>query len=57
VSELAGLKYELEHDRELSPVPDDGEPDVAEYNKELDALKPAKWHSVPWLYSECYLYR
>ncbi|OAG05500.1 DUF89-domain-containing protein [Paraphaeosphaeria sporulosa] len=57
VSELAGLKYELQHDRELSPIPDDGEPDVADYNKELEALKPAKWHSVPWLYSECYLYR
>ncbi|PSN71004.1 DUF89-domain-containing protein [Corynespora cassiicola Philippines] len=57
VSELARLKYELQHDRELTPIPDDGEQDVAAYNKELEALGKPKWHSVPWLYSECYLYR
>jgi hypothetical protein len=57
VSELARLKYELQHDRELTPLHDDGEPDVAEYNKELEALRKPKWHSVPWLFSECYLYR
>ncbi|KAF1938250.1 DUF89-domain-containing protein [Clathrospora elynae] len=57
VAELARLKYELQHDRELTPIPDDGERDVEAYNKELAARGPAKWHSVPWLYSECYLYR
>jgi damage-control phosphatase, subfamily III len=57
VSELARLKYELQHDRELTPIPDDGESDVAYYNTELEALNKPKWHSVPWLYSECYLYR
>lgn len=57
VSELARLKYELQHDRELTPIPDDGEADIEAYNKELEALKEPKWHSVPWLYSECYLYR
>ena len=57
VSELARLKYELQHDRELTPIPDDGEADVEAYNKELEALGPPKWHSVAWLYSECYLYR
>jgi hypothetical protein len=57
VSELARLKYELQHDRALTPLHDDGEPDVAEYNKELESLGEAKWHSVPWLFSECYLYR
>jgi damage-control phosphatase, subfamily III len=57
VSELARLKYELQHNRELTPIPDDGEPDVAEYNDELHALGPSKWHSVAWLYAECYLYR
>ncbi|KAF1351701.1 DUF89-domain-containing protein [Lizonia empirigonia] len=57
VSELARLKYELQHDRELTPIPDDGEADVEAYNKELAARGNPKWHSVPWLYSECYLYR
>ncbi|KAH3940679.1 sugar phosphate phosphatase [Parastagonospora nodorum] len=57
VSELAKLKYELQHDRELTPIPDDGEKDVEAYNKELAARGSPKWHSVPWLYSECYLYR
>ncbi|KAF2128495.1 DUF89-domain-containing protein [Dothidotthia symphoricarpi CBS 119687] len=57
VSELARLKYELQHDRELTPIPDDGEKDVEAYNKELEAMGTSKWHSVPWLYSECYLYR
>lgn len=57
VSELARLKYELQHDRELTPIPDDGEKDVETYNKELEARGSPKWHSVPWLFSECYLYR
>ncbi|KAH7074346.1 hypothetical protein BKA63DRAFT_512875 [Paraphoma chrysanthemicola] len=57
VSELARLKYELQHDRELTPIPDDGESDVDAYNKELAARGNPKWHDVPWLYSECYLYR
>ncbi|KAF1915744.1 hypothetical protein BDU57DRAFT_451146 [Ampelomyces quisqualis] len=57
VSELAKLKYELQHDRELTPIMDDGEADVDAYNKELAARGTPRWHSVPWLYSECYLYR
>lgn len=57
VSDLAKLKYELQHNRELTPIEDDGEGDVAEYNKELEALGTSQWHNIPWLYSECYLYR
>ncbi|KAF2819246.1 DUF89-domain-containing protein [Ophiobolus disseminans] len=57
VAELARLKYELQHDRELTPITDDGERDVEAYNKELAARGNPKWHSVPWLYAECYLYR
>ncbi|KAF1933773.1 DUF89-domain-containing protein [Didymella exigua CBS 183.55] len=57
VSELARLKYELQHDRELTSIPDDGEPDVAAYNDELATRGVCRWHSVPWLYAECYLYR
>lgn len=57
VAELARLKYELQHDRELAPLDEDGESDVAAYNDELEARGTPKWHSVAWLYSECYLYR
>ena len=39
------------------PLVDDGKPDVDGYNKELETLGIVKWSSVPWLYSECYLYR
>jgi damage-control phosphatase, subfamily III len=57
VEELAKLKYELQHDRQLTPIRDDGKPDVALYNKELEKLGAPTWFNVPWLYSECYLYR
>ncbi|KZF22566.1 DUF89 domain protein [Xylona heveae TC161] len=54
---LAKLKYEIQHDRQLTPLPEDGQPDIADYNKELEQLGEAKWFNVPWLFSECYLYR
>lgn len=57
VSELAKLKYELQHNRDMAPIPDDGEGDVETYNKELAARGGLKWHSAPWLYAECQLYR
>ncbi|KAG7005191.1 damage-control phosphatase [Physcia stellaris] len=57
VEGLAKLKYELQHDRQLTPLPDDGQPDIEGYNKELESLGAVKWSSVPWLYAECYLYR
>jgi len=57
VEDLAKLKYELQHDRKLSPLLDDGLPDVAGYNKELEQLGTPSWFNVPWLYAECYLYR
>lgn len=60
VSELGALKYELQHDRILTPLPDDGQPDIAGYNKELEQLskdQPLKWLDAPWLFSECYMYR
>lgn len=56
-SALAALKYELQHNRVLTPIPDDGFPDVEGYNAELQARGPPQWHSVEWLYAECYLYR
>ncbi|KAH8663571.1 hypothetical protein BGZ60DRAFT_490266 [Tricladium varicosporioides] len=57
VEDLAKLKYELQHDRKLTPLPDDGQLDVAAYNKELEQLGNPSWFNIPWLYAECYLYR
>ncbi|KAK3935875.1 putative UPF0364 protein [Diplogelasinospora grovesii] len=57
IEELAKLKYEVQHDRELTPIRDDGYPDVALYNRELEQLGNPTWLNVPWLYSECYLFR
>ena len=36
---------------------DDGYPDVAVYNNELQALDDPSWLKVSWLYAECYLFR
>ncbi|KAI1749697.1 hypothetical protein F4782DRAFT_511898 [Xylaria castorea] len=57
IEELSRLKYEMQHDRQLTPIRDDGHPDVALYNRELEALGIPTWFAVPWLYCECYLYR
>lgn len=57
VEEIAKLKYEVQHDRALTPVLDDGNPDVAIYNSELEKLGNPTWLNVPWLYAECYLFR
>ena len=47
---------EIEHDRKLTPLEEDGGPTVAAYNDELARLD-ASWFSAPWLFAECYLYR
>ncbi|KAI0470789.1 DUF89-domain-containing protein [Xylariaceae sp. FL0804] len=57
IEELARLKYELQHDRQLTPIRDDGAADVALYNRELEALGTPSWFNIPWLFCECYLYR
>ncbi|KAI0199471.1 hypothetical protein F4808DRAFT_212929 [Astrocystis sublimbata] len=57
IEELARLKYEMQHDRPLTPIRDDGHPDIALYNAELASLGTPTWFAVPWLYCECYLYR
>jgi len=38
-------------------IRDDGQPDVAIYNDELENLGNPTWLKVSWLYSECYLFR
>lgn len=40
-----------------SPIRDDGLPDVAVYNKELEQRGNPSWLNVSWLYAECYLFR
>lgn len=67
LSSLAALKYEMQHNRILPPLEDDGFDDIKLYNDELqqrteaDLDGPAgetpKWHNSEWLYSECYMYR
>ncbi|GAB1314801.1 Hairy/enhancer-of-split with YRPW motif protein 2 [Madurella fahalii] len=57
VEELARLKYEVQHDRPLTPIRDDGYADVAMYNKELEQLGNPTWLKAPWLFTECYLFR
>ncbi|KAI9924464.1 hypothetical protein ASPWEDRAFT_267451 [Aspergillus wentii DTO 134E9] len=57
IGDLAKLKYELQHNRQLTPLPDDGEPSIAEYNQELEQRGNPSWLDVPWLFAECYLYR
>ncbi|KAL8713710.1 MAG: hypothetical protein Q9220_002236 [cf. Caloplaca sp. 1 TL-2023] len=57
VEALAKLKYELQHNRPLTLLLDDGRPDVADYNSELAARGNPTWFNVPWLFAECYLYR
>ncbi|MCJ1469213.1 hypothetical protein MMC07_007846 [Pseudocyphellaria aurata] len=57
VEDLAKFKYELQHDRKLTPLVDDGKPDIQAYNAELTVLGSPTWFNVPWLYAECYLYR
>ncbi|KAK3710618.1 Hairy/enhancer-of-split with YRPW motif protein 2 [Vermiconidia calcicola] len=54
---LATLKYELQHNRQMMPLPDDGGPDIAGYNHELEQRGNPNWFNVSWLFSECYLYR
>ncbi|KAL2268907.1 hypothetical protein VTJ83DRAFT_3753 [Remersonia thermophila] len=58
LGELAQLKYELQHNRALTPLRDDGFPDVAVYNDEL-ARRGGNltWLDAPWLFTECYLFR
>ncbi|KAI0632878.1 DUF89 domain-containing protein [Trametes polyzona] len=60
ISKVGQVKYDMARDRPLLPIPDDGEPLVDVYNTELERLAEKQqntWLTVPWLYSECYLYR
>ncbi|RPD77052.1 DUF89-domain-containing protein [Lentinus tigrinus ALCF2SS1-7] len=60
INQVGQIKYDMARDRALPQIPEDGEALVDVYNAELDRLAEKKqntWLTVPWLYSECYLYR
>ncbi|KEY69200.1 hypothetical protein S7711_01657 [Stachybotrys chartarum IBT 7711] len=61
VEQLKALKERMMSGAALTcrPLEDDGFPDeVGSYNRELSQLgDPPNWHNVPWLFSECYMYR
>ncbi|KAL3474527.1 hypothetical protein BJX99DRAFT_248173 [Aspergillus californicus] len=56
IEALAGLKYEVLHNRKLAPL-DDRDPEVEEYNEELEERGYPHWHDASWLFAESYLYR
>lgn len=56
-SELQHLNVMMAKNAPLEPLPNDGGSDIQDYNAELAALENPTWHSVPWLFSECYMYR
>ncbi|KAH6603238.1 hypothetical protein Trco_008013 [Trichoderma cornu-damae] len=58
IEQLGNLKYEMLHDRQLTPLTEDGfSGETAAYNKELQQLGNPTWFNVPWLFAECYMYR
>lgn len=57
VQKLQQLLTDMAEDAQLQPIPDDGGPDIPDYNTELQELGSLSWHNAPWLYLECYLYR
>ncbi|KAL5606867.1 hypothetical protein BROUX41_003244 [Berkeleyomyces rouxiae] len=69
-SKIGILNTEVQRNKPMTPIEDDGFDDVALYNKEIEALKSeannadgkspelyARWHDAPWLFTECYLFR
>ncbi|PWW78059.1 DUF89-domain-containing protein [Tuber magnatum] len=57
ITQIAQLKFELQHDRLITPLEDDEGDDIKGYNEELEKLGNPKWFDAPWLFAECYLYR
>ncbi|KAK4701394.1 damage-control phosphatase, subfamily III, partial [Phenoliferia sp. Uapishka_3] len=61
IQSIAGLIYEMRHDRVLPALPDVGLPsDTSSYNSLLTSFSSTntnKWFTASWLYAECYMYR
>ena len=54
---LAKLKYEVQHNKNLTPLEEAGQPDISGYNKQLAELGSPTWMNAPCLFAACYLYR
>ncbi|KAK8037523.1 hypothetical protein PG991_000869 [Apiospora marii] len=58
IATLQSLKNDILEGAELCPLLDDGSPEIASYNEELAASGGRQtWHSSPWLFCECYLFK
>ncbi|KPV72089.1 uncharacterized protein RHOBADRAFT_48988 [Rhodotorula graminis WP1] len=61
INDIAGMIYEMRHDKVLTPLEPTGLPDdTKEYNDELAhwaSQGTDTWFTAPWLGAECYLYR
>jgi len=58
VEGIATLKNEIEHDRPIRQIKDDGKPDVAHWNQQIATHFPnSTWFDGSWLFNECLMYR
>ncbi|EGD78848.1 hypothetical protein PTSG_01825 [Salpingoeca rosetta] len=61
IGRLTKLKYEMQTGKVMRKLDDDGD-DVDVWHETLDRMaaqhsEDAKWWKLPWLFSECYMYR
>ena len=56
LSQLSKLKRDLVTDKPLEEL-DDTLPDSQLWKSAVAHMSQLTWHSAPWLYSECYMYR
>ncbi|ORX81802.1 DUF89-domain-containing protein [Basidiobolus meristosporus CBS 931.73] len=58
ISDIGELRYELQRDRQLRDIKEDGDTDVSLWNDCLHThFDGQTWFKATWLFSECYLYR
>ncbi|CAG8457765.1 5828_t:CDS:2 [Ambispora gerdemannii] len=58
IEEMGKIKYQLQRDKPLIPLEDDGESDVLMWHNVFNTYFHDKtWYSATWLFTECYLYR
>lgn len=61
VAQMEQLKREMDSDGVIAPFEKElvqAQPDLAEYNAYLDNYgKAMHWHTAPWMFSECLMYR
>ncbi|OZJ04247.1 hypothetical protein BZG36_02481 [Bifiguratus adelaidae] len=58
IEQISALKYDIQRDKELRPIQEDGYGDVAQWNQLLETyFKGKTWFTASWLFTECYMYR